>query len=246
MESSVVRELQYKIHQQLFLIYIFIQFITLRQSAVLKLLSFSAFSMLKKKKFSILISIQLLFFFPASSPYPYQTLVQCLPTLFCLCVVSRSLGAFSVLIHFPTHLQGSGGQWCWTEQRLLWMKWWHYSVFVCVCGSTQPSCARASEAFVHKLKGCNGSAQSEQWEYNYFKQGQHQMADFHPAPREQGDRWTTIHSPQGFTHTLTHPHTLRWWRVMTDWKCREQGVWGVDSSQFCSLTSTLVCFFHLN
>lgn len=62
-------------------------------------------------------------------------------------------------------------------------------------------------------------------EYNYIKQGQHQMADFHPAPREQGDRWTTIHSPQGFTHTLTHPHTLRWWRVMTDWKCREQVVW---------------------
>lgn len=151
MESSVVRELQYKIHQQLFLIYIFIQFITLRQSAVPKLLSFSALRMLKKRKFSILISIQPLFFFPASSLYPYQTLVQCLPTLFCLCVVSRSLGAFSVLIHFPTHLQGSGGQWCWTEQRLLWMKWWHYSVFVCVCGSTQPS--YASEAFVHNLKG---------------------------------------------------------------------------------------------
>lgn len=98
---------------------------------------------------------------------------------------------------------------------------------LCVCGSTQPSCARASEASVHNLKGCNGSAQSEQWEYDYFKQGQHQMADFHPAPREQGDRWTTIHSPQGFTHTLTHPHTLRWWRVMTDWKFREQGVGGL-------------------
>lgn len=225
MESSVVRELQYKIHQQLFLIYIFIQFITLRQSAVLKLLSFSALRMLKKKKFSILISIQPLFFFPASSLYPYRTLVQCLPTLFCLCVVSRSLGAFSVLIHFPTHLQGSGGQWCWTEERLLWMKWWHYSVFVCVCGSTQPSCARASEAFVHNL---NGSAQSEQWEYNYFKQGQHQMADFHPAPREEGDRWTTIHIPQGFTHSDTPTHFM----VMEsdDWlKMQRARCGGVDS-----------------
>lgn len=106
--------------------------------------------------------------------------------------------------------------------KLLWIKQSHYIVCACIClwviRHLHNKAAVALQS-AYKLRGVGT------WLFNqghlahllFFPQ-----PAFHPAPGEQGDRWGTIHSLQGFTrkwpHTQsnTRTHIWRWWRVMHD------------------------------